>query len=143
VSVGVCVSVQGLRFVRGLLSTEHPAFTESYVLYMKLARRLVSDLLVCNLRIPMHLGIWVQVAPRRGVTRSASGSACFRWEEHLSIVTTTQPEMLTSVPSTSIARLLVWPAVGCAPSGPTADPTASAILPRRRPFAWCSVRNNR
>jgi hypothetical protein len=79
--------------------------------------------------------------PTRGVTRSASGSACFRWEEYLSIVTTTQPEMLTSAPSTSNARLLVWPAVGCAPSGPTADPPASAILPRRRPFAWCSARN--
>lgn len=56
-------------------------------------------------------------------------------------MTTTQPEMLTSAPSTSNARLLVWPAVGCAPSGPTADPPASAILPRRRPFAWCSARN--
>ncbi len=58
-------------------------------------------------------------------------------------VVTTQPEMLASVPSTSNARLLVWPAAGRAPGGPTADPPASAILPRRRPFARCSARNSR
>lgn len=113
------------------------------MLYMKFATWLVSGLKVCKIPSRMHLGICVQVAAKRGVTRSASGSACFRWEEYLSIVTTTQPETLTSVPSTSNAGLLVWPAVGCAPSGPTADPPRIGDLAEAKAIRVVSARSNR
>jgi hypothetical protein len=60
-------------------------------------------LIVCILEAQVH-DRYLAVAPA-AVTRSARGSACFRKEEHMSVVTT-QPEMVTSVLSTSNAGLL-------------------------------------
>jgi hypothetical protein len=65
-----------------------------------------SYLIVCELGAQVHHRYLHAVAPRCHGDRGSPPSACLRWEEHMSFVTT-QPEMLTPVPSMSNARCLL------------------------------------
>src|SRR5271166_6889060 len=71
----------------------------------------------------------MQIATGRRGTPAASGLACFHEEEHMSVVTT-EPEMVTPVPSTSNGRLPAGGLPDCPRDGAGMD--GSARIERRR-----------